>query len=37
MPIYVNGGGLSNSTSVSSAQYLCVKFNMVIRAQSARG
>ena len=25
-------GGLNNSTSVSFAQYLCVKFNMVIKA-----
>lgn len=25
-------GGLSNSSSVSVAQYLCVKFDMVIKA-----
>lgn len=28
--------GLNKSTSVSNAQYLCIKFNMVIKAQSAR-
>ena len=28
-------GGLSESTPVSNAQNLCIKFNMAIKAQSA--
>ena len=30
-------GGFYKSTSVSNAQNSCVKFNMVIKAQSAMG
>ena len=31
------GGGLSESTSVSNAQKLCIKFNMAIKAHSLYG